>query len=82
MIQMTVQSVDRTFDILELLAANPNGLSVGSVSVFGTTESILESAAAELGSKVADTALEISRALGYTSKTDRSGGKEKARVVR
>jgi IclR family transcriptional regulator, KDG regulon repressor len=27
----TVQSVDRTFDILELLAANPNGLSVGSV---------------------------------------------------
>ena len=53
------------------------GRTVAAVSVSGTAESIPESDAAETGRRVADTALEISRALGYTSKPDRSGVKQK-----
>jgi IclR family transcriptional regulator, KDG regulon repressor len=59
---MTVQSVDRTFDILELLALNPNGLSVGAVS-----ENL------ELHKSTVSRLLQVLRNRGYIDKDPSTG---------
>ena len=60
--QLTVQSVDRTFDILELLSSNPNGLSVGSVG-----------SRLELHKSTVSRLLQVLKQRGYVDKDPSTG---------